>query len=130
MNKRRSQRLDHAALLLQSSYFIVSGLWPIFHLQSFLKVTGPKEDIWLVKTFGGMVAALGAVMLLSGIKRRGETEVGLAAGAVGATLAVADVYYVAKGRIAPSYLLDAMAELPFAFYWLVLRLPRLLDNDD
>ena len=118
-------RTDRTALLLQAAYFVVSGLWPILHLRSFMWVTGPKEDTWLVRTFGAMVAALGAVMLWCGMKRRGEAEVGLVAGAVGGALAIADVYYVARGRVRPTYLLDAASELPFAAYWLGVRLPQM-----
>lgn len=33
----------------QGVYFGATGLWPILHLPSFLFVTGPKIDTWLVQ---------------------------------------------------------------------------------
>src|SRR2546421_737901 len=36
--------------LIQSAYFLLTGLWPIFHIRSFMRITGPKNDLWLVRT--------------------------------------------------------------------------------
>jgi len=35
---------------LQGLYWLVTGLWGLIDVHSFMKVTGPKTDIWLVKT--------------------------------------------------------------------------------
>ena len=40
---------------VQAGYFVVTGVWPIVHMRSFLAVTGPKTDLWLVKTIGVLV---------------------------------------------------------------------------
>jgi hypothetical protein len=32
--------------LVQGVYFLLTGVWPIVHLPSFLAVTGPKTDLW------------------------------------------------------------------------------------
>ncbi len=37
----------------QGLYYTVSGLWPLISLRTFTLVTGPKVDLWLVKTVGG-----------------------------------------------------------------------------
>ena len=49
----------------QGSYFLLTGVWPLLHMRSFLAVTGPKTDLWLVETVGVLVAAIGAGLLLS-----------------------------------------------------------------
>jgi hypothetical protein len=38
--------------IAQSIYYIATGLWPVFNLRSFERVTGPKTDGWLVKQAG------------------------------------------------------------------------------
>lgn len=38
--------------IIHAAYFVLTGLWPILNIRSFLRVTGPKSDLWLVKTWG------------------------------------------------------------------------------
>src|SRR4051794_2064938 len=45
-----------------SAYYFATGLWPIVHLRSFVALTGPKRDTWLVQTFGALVAATGVAL--------------------------------------------------------------------
>ncbi|HZW07268.1 MAG TPA: hypothetical protein VFF65_09095, partial [Phycisphaerales bacterium] len=44
-------------------YFTLTGVWPIVHMPSFLAVTGPKTDLWLVRTVGVLVCIPGLMML-------------------------------------------------------------------
>jgi hypothetical protein len=99
-------------LRAQAVYYVVSGLWPVVHLRSFMAVTGPKRDTWLVKTFGFSLAALGASMMPRADADR-RTQRGFAVGSALA-LAAADMFYVARGRISPIYLGDAAVELALA----------------
>lgn len=103
----------------QGVYFITTGVWPLLHIESFERVTGPKVDRWLVKTVGVLVTVIGGVLLLA-LRRREVTPevVTLAAGSAGA-LAAIDVVYVARERIRPIYLADAAAELALVSAWLV-----------
>jgi hypothetical protein len=104
------------ALILQGLYFLVTGIWPLLHIRSFMAITGPKVDIWLVRTFGALVAVCGAA-ILSGVAGKRVTDEMRSLGAGSATvLAMSDLYYVAKGRIAPTYLLDALTEVIFAVW--------------
>ncbi len=36
-------------LLVQGIYFLMTAIWPIVHLESFMIVTGYKTDQWLVQ---------------------------------------------------------------------------------
>lgn len=99
-----------ALLALQGAYFVATGLWPIVHYRSFAAVTGPKTDVWLVKTVGALIAVVGAVIGAASRRQEPPGEVvGLAAGS-SAALGALDVIYAGKGRIAPIYLLDAVTE--------------------
>ncbi|MDQ5825798.1 MAG: hypothetical protein M3441_16510 [Chloroflexota bacterium] len=101
----------------QAVYYALTGLWAILGIKSFQKVTGPKVDIWLVKTVGVLIVAIGAVLGLAG--RRGEPvpEVPLLAVGSAAGLAAIDIIYVVRQRIRPIYLLDAFAEIGLIALW-------------
>jgi hypothetical protein len=99
------------ALLAQGGYYLATGVAPFVSRRMFEAVTGPKREWWLVQTVGGLVSAVGATLATSALRKEpAPTEVvGLAVGCA-ATLMIIDVYYVARGRIAPSYLADAAVE--------------------
>ena len=104
-------RAENRVLEAQALYFAATGIWPLLHMRSFEAVTGPKVDRWLVKTVGLCVACIGGALWAAARNDRVTPEIrGLA---VSSSLALTgiDVYYSAKGRISPVYLLDAVAEL-------------------
>jgi hypothetical protein len=107
--------------LVQGLYFLSTGLWPLVSIRSFEAVTGPKVDRWLVKTVGVLIAVIGGVLALSG--RRGVPSVDARRLAVGsaAGLTGVDVVYVARRRISPIYLLDALLEVALVVAWLAVR---------
>ena len=90
----------------QGVFYLLTGLWPFVHLRSFLKVTGPKRELWLLYTASVLICAVGAALLRGGGGRGAGT---LGAGAA-AGLGAIDVIYVARRRIKPTYLLDAVME--------------------
>lgn len=110
---------QRALALAQGLYFGATGVWPILHMRSFLAVTGPKTDLWLVKTVGALIGVVGASLVVGA--RRGRVGPETRALAVGsaAALGAVDVIYVAVGRIPPVYLLDAVVEAGIVAAWAV-----------
>ena len=94
----------------QGTYFLLTGVWPLLHMRSFLAVTGPKTDLWLVETVGVLVAAIGAGLLLSAARGAQAIELALIAVLAALGLAAIDVIYVTRGVIAKIYLADAALE--------------------
>ena len=107
-----------ALALVQGAFYAATGLWALVDLDSFMAVTGPKTDHWLVKTVGALVTVIGAVLLLAWTRRRVPAEVVLLAMASALSLAAIDVVYVSSGTILPIYLLDAVAEVGLALAWI------------
>jgi hypothetical protein len=105
---------------LQAVIYLVTGIWPLLSIRSFEAVTGPKTDRWLVKTVGLLVAVVGAMLALASRSRRITPEVVLTAAGSAGALATIDVVYVAKRRISPVYLLDAVMELGLVAGWIAL----------
>ena len=109
--------MDYLVALIQGIYFVITGVWPIIHMGSFLAVTGPKTDLWLVKTVGILLAVIGAVLILAQVN--GEISTSVISLAIGSSLslAVVEFIYVAKRVISPIYLADAFVELILIAWW-------------
>ena len=105
--------------LLQGGYFLVTGLWPLFSPITFQKVTGPKQDFWLVNTVGVLISVIGGVLSLGGIRKSRSPEVAALAVGSAAGLAGIDVFYVAQKRILPIYLVDALVETGIILSWVL-----------
>ena len=107
---RRPYSRAESVAVTQGAFYTATGVWPIAHLGSFEAVTGPKPEGWLVKTVGGLIGVAGAALASAGLRRRVTPEIALLGAGCAAVLAAIDVVYVARRRISPVYLLDAVAE--------------------
>lgn len=107
-----------ALALVQGVFYAATGLWALLDLDSFMAVTGPKTDHWLVKTVGILVTVIGAVLILAWRRRRVTAEIVLLAVGSALSLAAIDLVYVSSGTISPAYLLDAIAEVGLAVAWI------------
>lgn len=105
--------------LAQALYYIPTGVWPLVSIRTFQKVTGPKTDLWLVKTVGLLITVVGASLMMAGTRRRMGPETPMLGIGSAAALTAIDVVYVAKRRISPIYLLDALGELVLIGGWIV-----------
>ena len=112
----------HVIAATQGSYFLLTGVWPLLHMRSFLAVTGPKTDLWLVETVGVLVAAIGAGLLLSAARGTQAIELPLIAVFAAFGLAAIDVIYVTRGVISRIYLADATLEALILMAWAVYAL--------
>jgi hypothetical protein len=100
-----------SVLIAQGGYYAATGMLPFVSRRAFEAITGPKQEWWLVQTVGAIVTVIGGTLLSSARHGREPPEIlGLAAGSA-ASLAAIDVVYVARGRIAPTYLGDAAVQI-------------------
>jgi hypothetical protein len=106
---------------VQGGFYVLTGVWALVDLDSFMAVTGPKTDLWLVKTVGALVTVIGGVLLIAGRRRRVTRDVLLLGIGAALSLATIDVVYVSAGRISKIYLLDAVAEVGLAVAWALAR---------
>jgi hypothetical protein len=104
--------------LVQGIFYFTTGVWPLIHMRSFVWVTGPKTDLWLVQTVGALLALIGAVLWYAGRRGSVHQELKLIGAGVALVLAICDVVFVARDVIDPIYLLDALAELAIVAGWL------------
>jgi hypothetical protein len=115
------EKLPYAYLAMaQGVFYFSTGAWPLFSIASFQAVTGPKTDIWLVKTIGLLLVVIGIALFTAGIRWRVTLEIFLLGIGTAASLAIIEVVYVFKGRISPVYLVDFFLELILIGWWISL----------
>jgi hypothetical protein len=107
--------------LLQGVFYLATGIWPLVHIVSFQLVTGPKTDLWLVRTVGILVMVIGAVLLSAARRRRVTDEIILLAAGSALGLATIDLVYALSGRISAVYLVDALVEIGLVVLWMLAR---------
>lgn len=103
--------------MTQGAYYLVSGAWSVAHIDSFQKVTGRKTDLWLVKTVGLLLVAIGGGLIFAAAGRQFVPGLIFIAMASAAALLGIELVYVHKRVIAPIYLADALVELGFLIWW-------------
>jgi hypothetical protein len=100
-------------------YFVITGIWPIVSVRSFMALTGPKTDIWLVRTVGLLVTAIGLTVACAAAQHSFTSPIVILAISSSLALFCIDNIYVFKGVIARIYLLDAVAQAILIVAWLV-----------
>lgn len=119
------ERLTRLICLVQGWFYVITGVWPLVHYRSFIAVTGPKTDDWLVLTVAGLVLVSGAVLLLAVRRRNIDVEIGVLAAGQAAVLCLADILSVKSAGISSIYLLDSLGEATFVLAWLIAwKLPH------
>lgn len=121
MNKSiRDNRILNSVFLFQGCYFVITGVWPVVHIASFMMATGPKQETWLVQMVGLLSLSIGLTFLRSALRRR-DLPVFLGY-LVSLSFLIMDIVFVANGTIRPVYLIDAAIQLLFLTFLSVLLL--------
>lgn len=105
-------------MILQAAYMLLTAIWPIGDIDSFMKVTGPKTDIWLVKTVGALLIPVGITLLSLLNKPDKQTAFFLGAGTA-VSFFVIDTYYTLNDVISNIYLADAVLQMIFFVWWVL-----------
>ena len=109
---------------IQGYYFLVTALWGLLDIDSFMAVTGPKTDIWLVKTVSVILVAI-AVCLLIHKYTGGPSLAAMALGfASSLGLALVEFYYVYNRTLSIVYFYDGLIEVVFSILWVYLFFAR------
>jgi len=88
----------------QGLYYLITGLWPMLHMESFLAVTGPKTDLWLVRMVALLSISIGAHILA---QKKGPYVLHICAAL---SFIAIDCYYALNDVIWDVYLADAVAQ--------------------
>ena len=107
-------------LLIQTIYYFITALWALIHIRSFMEVTGPKTDVWLVKTVGVLLLTISISLITSFFLKKINIPVITLAISCCLVLVFIDCYYVWNGTISKIYLFDAVAEVFLLILWAIV----------
>ena len=111
-------------VIAHATYIMITAVWPIIDIQSFMLVTGPKTDIWLVKTVGALLIPVSLCMY--SYLRTNTIDIPIIILGIGIAVAFisVDVYYSMADVISNIYLIDAAVELVFLIGWVLIALRK------
>jgi hypothetical protein len=98
-------------ILIQSIYYLLTGIWPLLSMRTFEAVTGPKNDDWLVQTVGVLAATIGATLFVGTMHRPPNRETLTLSFLSALAFAGVDVVFVSLGMISRIYLADAVVQV-------------------
>jgi hypothetical protein len=101
---------------VHGAYYTLTGAWSLVHRRSFERVTGKKDDYWLVRTVGALAVAIGAPLGLAAVTKREEPEVVVLALGSCIAFVVGDLQAVQRGSRV--YLGDAAVHGLLFLAWL------------
>jgi hypothetical protein len=111
-------------VIVQAIYTLITAVWPIVHIKSFMDVTGYKTDVWLVKTVGALLipvsCCLFAYLFIDTDKRPA-----LILGGFSSTAFISiDFYYSLTDVIPDIYLVDGFLQILFLLGWIYIAIRR------
>lgn len=117
----QSEKVYKWLLWVQGSYTLITALWAIIDIGSFMRVTGPKTDIWLVKTVSVVLAAIGITLIVAALEKKGfNLPVAILGMTTALGLAIIDFYYSGNDVISMVYAIDGAVEVVFFVIWIYI----------
>jgi hypothetical protein len=110
---------------IQSAYYLPTAAAPFMSRARFEAITGPKLEWWLVQTVGALIGVIGGTLAVSAWRDEQSDEVFVLGVGSALALGTIDVVHVARRRISPVYLADAIAEFSLAAGWAAALAPAL-----
>jgi hypothetical protein len=115
-------RIYRVIVLTQATYTLITAVWPLVDIKSFMEVTGYKRDVWLVKTVGALLIPI-ALALYAHLHFKSDHRTAFVLGCLTAlAFACIDFYYALNDVIADIYLADGVVELIFVGGWIYIIL--------
>jgi len=110
--------------MIQGIYTMMTAVWPILHIKSFMEVSGYKEDVWLVKTVAAVLIAVAACFLDAARSAHFNRPVAVLAVCSAIALASIDFYYSTADVISDIYQLDGVLQIAFLMAWTSILLRK------
>jgi hypothetical protein len=107
-------------LWVQGIYTLLTALWPIVHIESFMEVSGYKTDIWLVNTVSVLLLSIAVALIVTTTFKQINAPISVLALLVAIGMAYVDFYYALNNTIWNIYMADGVVEILFAVSWLIV----------
>lgn len=105
--------------LIQGIYFLITAIWPLIDIESFMLVTGPKTDVWLVRTVSVLLIPYTLICFWIALKPRLISKIIIIIMTLMSLgLAIIELIYYLNGTIKWLYGADAVLQLIFMIWWI------------
>ena len=118
MMRLKTLKVFRSILIVQSLYTLITGVWPLIHIESFIAATGPKDDLWLVKTVGAMLIPVSVALAAFIWINASKVPAILLGGLTAIVFAIIDFHFALSDVISNVYMLDGLLQLIFIAGWL------------
>lgn len=105
---------------VQCAYTLVTALWGLLHIESFMAVTGAKTDVWLVKTVSALLIPIAICLAMYGFIKTDIRPAIVLGSLTAVSLAGIDFYYALTGVISPIYMADGALQVAFLIGWILV----------
>lgn len=119
---RRAIRSQSAVAAAQGTCYLLMGLWPLTHMESFETFTGPKHNTALMQVAASMMAVIGIILLLGSLQRVVTSTTAYLGAGIAGVMALLACTFVSSGRMPVVYALDGALEGGFVAWWILARL--------
>jgi hypothetical protein len=113
-------KLFRIILWIQTIYYFLTAAWGLIDTESFMRVTGPKTDVWLVKTVSVILLAITFSFISYLFIKTNYWPAIILASSCCLFLACIDFYYAGRKVISNIYLLDGIIEIALLIGWVVV----------
>ena len=121
-------RFFRIILWLQTGYYLPTAIWALVDIRSFMDVTGPKKDVWLVKTVAVLLIAISFCFLVHLLRKSDWLPAAVLAISCCTGLAAIDVIYSSQHVISKIYLADAGIQFILIICWTIIIFRKITDN--
>lgn len=120
----RRDRWRRVAMIVQGTYYILTGLWPLAHFSSFSRAVALQVNPFQAQAFGAVLVIIGAHLLEAGRREPPGASATLLGIAVAGAIAVIDLVWLPRLAVPSALWGDLLAEVAIAIA-LVIFYPRL-----
>lgn len=109
---------------IQSCYLLLTALWPFIDINSFMLITGPKQDVWLVKTVAVLLIPV-ALCLSTYLLTGGSYIYPMVLGSlIPLAFMTIDFHYAGLNVISDVYLIDGVIQVIFFGAWMLVWITK------
>ena len=111
-------------LIVQAVYYLLTGLWPLLHLNSFLSITGSGADLWRSQPINLLILCVGLVLLRGSAEKSSKPATNILSVAAAFVLLIIDLYFPFSGVVSKLYVVDGILQFSCLVLWLCVLIKR------
>jgi hypothetical protein len=111
-------------VIVQATYTLITAVWPIVHIESFMEATGYKTDVWLVKTVGALLIPVSSCLIAYLFINTDRRPAMILGGLSSIAFICIDFYYSLTDVIWDIYMADGFLQIIFLSAWVYIGLKR------